>query len=1288
MGVTVDANGNLYIADTDNHRIRKVDANTGVISTVAGNGIGAYNGDGILATNARLNKPSDVAIDAAGNLYIADQTNNRIRKVDANTKIITTIAGGGGVFADGVLATATSLNKPASIVLDAAGNLYISDHNNNRIRKVNASDGFINTIAGTNTAGFFGDGGPATAAQLRKPWGLALDADENLYFADFENNRIRKIDAATGNISTIAGSTASSSTGDGSPAVSATLNRPAGIAISSSGTIFISEQTGNRIRKITANGKIYAVAGPGIAGPPGYVGDNGPATSAYLNGPTVIEVDADANLFVADYGNMRIRRIEGFVNLGLTLVEGELGALSTTLLEFVDTNQPATSIVYTVTSSTGIGVLFKDDNGNDVADAGETLAVNSTFTQDNINTGIIKYQHDGSETFVDNFVFSLTDGAGKNLSDKSFNFTIKKYNDAPEVADSGSATWTTPEDVPLTLGDLQLTDPDVGSDVMTVTLSVANGIIQIDENVSNGLIAWEIMGNNSSSIQIDATLASLNATLADPNGFVFVPNSQFNGSDEVYITMSDNGNLSTGVNGGQYNEWRKTINITAVNDAPVITSNAGGAAAAISINENTTAVTTVAATDILNEASTLTYSISGGADQALFSINPATGVLAFVAAPAFRTPGDADANNTYEVTVRVTDDGSPTPVKYDEQTITVTVLDTTPPRVTSIVRLTPADATTKVSPVIFRVTFDESVSNVDIADFLLSKTATATGSIATVSASSGTQMDVTVTGVGGDGTLRLDVKGSGTGIKDPVGLDLAEAFSSGEVYTIDNTPPVITGVEDAKFYPTDRTVSFNEGTATLNGSVFANNTVVSAEGNYTLVVTDVAGNFTTLSFDIDKTAPTGTLVINSNAAQTNLTSVSLALTTADGLGSQTSHMRFSNDNSTWSAWEPYATAKTHTLLSGDGLKTVYVELRDAVGNVSAPISDQINLDQTQASISITTTAVLPTNLSSIPVTVTFSEPVTGFDIGDIVVTGGTKGPLSGSGDTYTFNITPSPVVSTHQIKVDVAANVALDVATNSNLAAPQLVINYDNDKPTLNLSSSATNPTNLTTIPVTVIFSEPVTGFDIDDIVVAGGTKGTLSGSGNTYTFNITPSPVLSTHTITVDVAANVARDAATNDNTAATQLVINYDGNVPTVVMTAPTAADPTNLATIPVTVKFSEPVTGFTIGDILVTGGTKGTLSGSGDTYTFDITPNPLVSTHQIKVNVAAAVARDAATNDNTAAPQLVINYDGNLPTVVLTAPTAANPTNLAIIPVTVTFNEPVTGFDIDDIVVTGGV
>ncbi|MGV3505337.1 MAG: Ig-like domain-containing protein [Adhaeribacter sp.] len=350
----------------------------------------------------------------------------------------------------------------------------------------------------------------------------------------------------------------------------------------------------------------------------------------------------------------------------------------------------------------------------------------------------------------------------------------------------------------------------------------------------------------------------------------------------------------------------------------------------------------------------------------------------------------------------------------------------------------------------------------------------------------------------------------------------------------------------------------------------------------------------------------------------------------------------------------------------------------------------INYDGNKPTVVLTApTAANPTNLASIPVTVKFNEPVTGFDIDDIVVAGGVKGTLSGSGDTYTFNITPDPLVSTHQIKVDVAADVAKDAATNDNTAATQLVINYDGNLPTVVLTApAAANPTNLASIPVTVKFNEPVTGFDIDDIVVAGGVKGTLSGSGDTYTFNITPDPLLSTHTITVDVAADVAQDAATNDNTAAAQLVINYDGNVPTVVLTAPTAADPTNLTTIPVTVKFSEPVTGFTIGDILVTGGTKGTLSGSGDTYTFDITPSPLVSTHQIKVNVAAAVAKDAATNDNTAASQLVINYDGNLPTVVLTAPTAANPTNLTSIPVTVKFNEPVTGFDIDGIVVSGGV
>ena len=300
-GVAPDGAGNLYIADTFNHRIRKVDA-AGVISTVAGDGTRGYGGDGGAAVAAQLFSPYGVAPDGAGNLYIADTVNHRIRKVDA-AGVISTVAGDGtrGYGGDGGPAVAAQLSSPRALALDEAGNLYIADSSNSRIRKVDAA-GVISTVAGDGTRGFGGDGGPAVAAQLYLPYGVALDGAGNLYIADRNNNRIRKVDAA-GVISTVAGG---GSGGDGGPAVAAYLNSPRGVAPDGAGNLYIADSSNNRIRKVDAAGVISTVAGDGTQG---FGGDGGPAATAQLDFPQDVALDGDGNLYIADSGNDRIRRL-------------------------------------------------------------------------------------------------------------------------------------------------------------------------------------------------------------------------------------------------------------------------------------------------------------------------------------------------------------------------------------------------------------------------------------------------------------------------------------------------------------------------------------------------------------------------------------------------------------------------------------------------------------------------------------------------------------------------------------------------------------------------------------------------------------------------------------------------------------------------------------------------------------------------------------------------------------------------------------------------------------------
>ncbi|MEI6184960.1 MAG: hypothetical protein WCP65_05475, partial [Bacteroidota bacterium] len=356
LKIAVDIAGALYISDGDNGRIRKVGTN-GIINTIAGNGEVGYSGDGDAATNESLYRPNNLTIDRAGNLYIADQSNGRIRKVNTGG-IISTVAGNGSsVYVEGIAATSVGIN-PNNVVVDTAGNLYITDGNyvrkvdkngiittvvgngnfspasgdegaalsaslvatyvaidatgnlyiadswNNQIRKVSVN-GIISTVAGNGTAGFGGDGGAATSANLNYPTGVYVDNSGNIYIADQYNARIRKVNTS-GIISTIAGNGTSAFSGDGAAATAASLNSPTCVFGDGNGNIYIGDQSNNRIRVVNSIGIISTVAGDGIST---FKGDGGIATLASFNSPTGVVTDASGNVYIADGGNNRVRKV-------------------------------------------------------------------------------------------------------------------------------------------------------------------------------------------------------------------------------------------------------------------------------------------------------------------------------------------------------------------------------------------------------------------------------------------------------------------------------------------------------------------------------------------------------------------------------------------------------------------------------------------------------------------------------------------------------------------------------------------------------------------------------------------------------------------------------------------------------------------------------------------------------------------------------------------------------------------------------------------------------------------
>ena len=303
-GISFDGNGNLFIVDSGNNRLRKVSP-AGIISTVAGTGAYGPGGDGGPATSAQLANPQNVAVDAAGNIYLDDYGNNRIRKIDLAGNI-STVAGNGsaGFSGDGGQAVLAQINFANGLTVDPAGTrLYIADAGNHRIRRVILASGIISTVAGNGIAGYSGDGGPAVSASLNGPSGVSVDGLGNLYISDDFNARIRKVDPA-GNISTIAGNGVHGFSGDGGPATSATLNHPQTMLVDSFGSLFIADTYNNRVRKVGTNGIIETVAGGAYA-----LGDGGPASGAQFNGPWDLALDGSGNLYVSDKAQYRVREI-------------------------------------------------------------------------------------------------------------------------------------------------------------------------------------------------------------------------------------------------------------------------------------------------------------------------------------------------------------------------------------------------------------------------------------------------------------------------------------------------------------------------------------------------------------------------------------------------------------------------------------------------------------------------------------------------------------------------------------------------------------------------------------------------------------------------------------------------------------------------------------------------------------------------------------------------------------------------------------------------------------------
>ena len=956
-------------------------------------------------------------------------------------------------------------------------------------------------------------------------------------------------------------------------------------------------------------------------------------------------------------------------------------------------------------------ITFSEDvTGFDVSDIVASNATLSAFAgSGSTYTVLVTPNADGAVAL--NVAGAVAVDVANNSNTAAAELAVTYDATVPTVALSGAsgninaaftATITFSEDVTgfnvtdITAGNATLSAFSGSGSTYTVLVTpTADGAVTLDVA---GAVSTDVAGNsNTAAPQLMANFDGSLPTVAITGASGFI-NSAFtatiNFSEDVTgFDISDIAVSNATLSGFTGTGSSYTVLVTPTADGAVTLDVASDVAVDIANNGNTAATQLTATYDV--EVPTVAISGATGNINAPFTatITFSEDVTGFdvtdITTGNATLSGFAGTGSSYTVLVTPTADGEVTldvaaAIALDvanNSNTAATQLSATFDGTVPTVAISGASGNIN-TPFTATITFSEDVTGFDVSDIAVTN--------ATLSGFTGTGSTYTVfVTPTADGAVTLDVAAAAA-------LDVANNSNTAATQlavNFDATVPTVaisgaSGFINSAF---TATITFSEAVTGFNVAdiVASNATLSSFSGSgsvYTVLVTPTADGAVTLDV---AGAVAVDVANNSNTAAAELavtydaTVPTVAITGASGNinAAFTATITFSEDVTGFNVTDITAGNATLSAFSGSGSTYTVLVTPTANGTVTLDVAGAVSTDvagnsntaapQLTANFdgSLPTVAITGASgfiNSAFTATITFSEDVTGFDISDIAASNATLSAFAGSGSTYTVLVTPA---TDGEVTLDVASDVAVDIADNGNTAATQLSATYDVEVPTVAISGATGNIN--APFTATISFSEDVTGFDVTDIAASNATLSGFAGTGSSYTVLVTPT---ADGEVTMDVAAAVALDVASNSNTAASQLAVNFDGTVPTVAISG--ASGNIN-APFTATITFSEGVTGFDVSDIAVSNATLSGFTGTGSTYTVLVTPT---ADGAVTLDVAAAVALDIANNSNTAASQLAVNFDATVPTVAISG--ASGFINSAFT-ATITFSEAVTGFDVSDIV-----